>query len=96
MFTEIQERHVFSAFGAFEPCAGIAFLDAFMIARDMFIEPAGIEDVAAVGTSDVAMGYYHVLVKVMVRNGFTAFEANHTVQKGTVLHCFHYVRTNIK
>jgi hypothetical protein len=43
----------------------------------MFIEPAAIEDVAAMWKPCAAMGYYHVFIQAMVRNRFAAFETNH-------------------
>jgi len=96
MFSQIQERQFFIALGAFECCIIIIFLYAFMIAGDVFIEPAGIEDVAAMVTPCVAMVFYHVLIQALVRNRFVAFEALHAGKEGHIWHQCPYIGTDIK
>jgi hypothetical protein len=96
MFSKIQERQFFIAFSAFEHCSGIPLLYAIMVARDMFIETAGIEDVVAMWTPCVAMVYYHVLIQALVRNRFATFEALHAEKERQIWHQFPYIGTDIK
>ena len=62
----------------------------------MFIEPAGIEYVAAMRTSCVAMGYYHVFIQALVRNRFAAFKAPHAGKERQIWHQFPYIGGDIK
>ena len=66
------------------------------IAQKMFIEPAGIEDVAAMWAPCAAMGYYHVPIQALLRNRFAAFEALHAGNKRQIWHQFLYIRADIK